>query len=186
METYDSSLFIHTCYLYTWDQKIPFDGGSTNFTIGEIVIGAVSQAVGLVKTVSGTTTGYLVLSGVIGVFQDNETIIDSHTPPGTALVNGTADENDEGYGNKTQTRGTNLTQCRFINQKPPQGKIQDNWSGRFPALMLPIETTLSEGLEIYTDETAFLGTYLIQWPPVYWDNGLGDVDHITVGLQKVT
>jgi hypothetical protein len=175
--------FIHSCYLYTWDKKVPFDTGSANFTIGKVLTGATSHATGLVKTVSGTTTGYLILSNVVGVFVNNETITDNNTTPGSALVNGTMIDYVDGYGKKSQTLGTAPTQCRFVNAKLPQGKIADNWSGRFPAVMFPYGVTLTEGLKLYTTAPAFTGTYTIQWPPIDSDNGAGSVDHISVGLQ---
>lgn len=184
MEKSDTSFLVHTCYLFKWDQKLPFDTGSANFTMGKSLYGATSHATGLVKTVSGTTTGYLILSNVQGTFQDNEVITDTNTPAGTALVNGTPQVYKD--GGKGQTKGTRKTRCKFLNSKPPQGKIPDNWTGRFPTVMFAPGVVITEGMKLYTSALSFVGTYTVLLPVVPEEDSQGKIHHVTVGLQKVT
>jgi hypothetical protein len=74
---------------------LPYDGGTVAFVEGLVVTGGTSAATGTIRRLvlsSGTwggsnAAGYLVLSGVSGVFQNNEAITAS---TGAAVVNGTA------------------------------------------------------------------------------------------------
>lgn len=73
---------------------LDFDAGTANFAEGETVTGATSGATATVErvvlqsgTYSGTDAdGYLVLSGITGTFQDNETI---SSASGSATTDGT-------------------------------------------------------------------------------------------------
>lgn len=65
---------------------LPYDAQSANFTVGLVITGATSGAVGtLVSQVDGGATGTLTLNQVSGIFLDNETITDSGG--GSATVN---------------------------------------------------------------------------------------------------
>ena len=66
--------------------NLAYDGQSGNFTAGLTITGGTSGATGLiVSDADAGTTGTLTLSGITGIFLDNETITDTST--GSATVN---------------------------------------------------------------------------------------------------
>ena len=68
-------------------QDLDYDGQTVNFTIGETVTGGTSGATGVVQVDRDSgAAGALTLSGVSGVFQDDETLTGSST--GVAVVDG--------------------------------------------------------------------------------------------------
>ena len=69
---------------------LAYDGQSANFTAGKQLTGGTSKATATIVTdTDGGSTGTLTLSNVTGVFQNNETITDDNSSPGSATVNGT-------------------------------------------------------------------------------------------------
>ncbi len=67
---------------------LAYDGQSANFEEGEVVTGGTSGAVGIVEAdIDGGATGTLTLSGIIGIFEDNEALTGDVI--GVAVVNGT-------------------------------------------------------------------------------------------------
>ncbi len=67
---------------------LDYDGQTGDFTVGEIVTGGTSGAVGEVASdADGGTDGTLTLIGIVGVFQNNETLVGDVT--GAAVVDGT-------------------------------------------------------------------------------------------------
>lgn len=184
---------VDSCYLHTIDQKLFYDAGSHEFTVGATLTGVTSEATGTIKSVTlssgswagGTAGGYVVLSNVTGTFQNNETITDDEDTPGTALANGTQADYKDAYGKKTQTASTTATSCRFVNLQSAQGDLEDGWNGHIPSVILPAGTTLFVNQLITSTVTGFSGTYEIQWPPVYYRNGVAAVHHITCGIKEV-
>lgn len=78
---------------------LDYDAQSVNYTVGLVVTGGTSGATGTIVSDSDSgSTGTLVLSGITGVFQNNETLTDSGS--GSATVNGTI---TEGAGNNGTT-----------------------------------------------------------------------------------
>lgn len=77
-------------------QYIAFDGGTTELGVGEVLTGGTSTATAVIKDlilVSGTwggnnAAGYLILTKISGVFQNNETITSSAAGPGSATSDG--------------------------------------------------------------------------------------------------
>jgi len=66
--------------------RLNFDAQSANFTVGAVVTGATSTATGTIyKQTDAGTTGALYLTGVTGIFQDNEIVAGGG---GSATVNG--------------------------------------------------------------------------------------------------
>jgi hypothetical protein len=183
---------VHSCYLFAVDQRLNFDAGTTAFTVGATVTGESSEATGIVKTVTVSTgswgengaVGYLVLSNVSGTFENDETL--TGNPAGAATANGANTDYVDAYGKKTQTVSSASTTCRFYNKKAVPGDLEYGWSGSFPAVILPAGTTLFEGQKISSTETGFSHTFEIQWPPVYYHDGVGTVHHITCGLKAVS
>lgn len=65
---------------------LPYDGQTGNFTIGNVVTGGTSGATALiVGDMDSGATGTLVVTGITGTFQDNETLTDGAT--GNAAAN---------------------------------------------------------------------------------------------------
>jgi len=185
---------VHSCYLFTIDQRLNFDAGTTAFTVGATVTGGSSEATGTVKTVTVSTgswaendaAGYLILSSVSGTFENDEALTDDGDPAGAATANGANSDYVNSYGKKTQTVSSTATTCRFYNKKAVPGDLEYGWSGSFPAVILPAGTTLFEGQHVSSTETGFTHTFEIQWPPVYYHDGEGTVHHITCGLKAVS
>ena len=67
-----------------------YDNQTTVYTVGKILTGGTSGAVGTIvfDTVAGVGDGTLYLVDVSGTFQNNETITDSNSTPGSALATG--------------------------------------------------------------------------------------------------
>jgi hypothetical protein len=68
--------------------RVNYDAKTAAFTTGESVTGGTSGATGAILRIVNTdaTTGYLMLTDVVGSFEDNETITDGAA--GSATVNG--------------------------------------------------------------------------------------------------
>ena len=78
-------------------KKLSYDGGSAAFTIGKTVKGGTSNATGLIDNKSGTViTGYLVLTSVVGTFQNDEALTET-TGTGAAVVNGVISDYKNSY-----------------------------------------------------------------------------------------
>ncbi|KPJ58503.1 MAG: hypothetical protein AMJ42_03165, partial [Deltaproteobacteria bacterium DG_8] len=81
----------------TENAELAFDNGTAEFNVGATLTGQTSGATGVIDKVTvnsgswvgGDAAGYLTLSSVSGTFQDNETIVDDGTSPGSALADGT-------------------------------------------------------------------------------------------------
>ncbi len=72
-------------------QTLSYDGQSANFTAGKQLTGGTSEATAtIVSDTDGGSTGTLVLSNITGTFENNETITDDNSSPGSATVNGIA------------------------------------------------------------------------------------------------
>jgi hypothetical protein len=67
-------------YIFGTSNQINYNTQTGNFTVGQIITGASSGAVGtIVADVDGGTTGHLTLKAITGVFTANETITDPVT-----------------------------------------------------------------------------------------------------------
>lgn len=71
--------------------KLAYDAGTAAFTEGDAVTGGTSAATATIWKVSdnGDGTGYLLLTGITGTFEDNEALSD--TGGGAATANGVTD-----------------------------------------------------------------------------------------------
>ncbi len=162
----------HSCTITrsTIDKRLNFDAGSAVFTVAKTLTGVTSHATGTIKTVTkstgewgaGTAAGYLVLSNVTGVFANNEVIGDNGTIPGAALANGTAADNSDDYGVRSEVTSTTTVKCLFVNPKGGMKKLE---SGEhiynLPAVFLPPGTTIAEG-DILTGVTSgFIRAYRV-------------------------
>lgn len=90
---------------------LAYDGQTANFTAGKTLTGSSTKDVGIiVKDSDSGATGTLTLrdvkpygngTNVLGAFEDNETITDSNSTPGTAVVNGTLSLSTHGWTQET-------------------------------------------------------------------------------------
>ena len=72
---------------------LSYDAQSASYTVGAQLTGGTSEATATITAVPADqsgTTGTLTLSNITGTFQNNETITDDNSSPGSATVNGTA------------------------------------------------------------------------------------------------
>ena len=96
---------------------LAYDAQSANFTAGKQLTGGTSEATAtIMKDTDAGSTGTLTLSNVSGTFQDNETITDDNSSPGSATVNGTAGGAINSSGKtvlRTLDKGTGLPHGGF-------------------------------------------------------------------------
>ena len=94
---------------------LAYDNQSANFTAAKQLTGGTSNATAtIMKDTDAGATGTLVLSNVSGTFQDNETITDDNSSPGSATVNGTA-------GGAINSRGKTVLRTLDIGTGLPHG-----------------------------------------------------------------
>ena len=94
---------------------LSYDGQSANFTAGKQLTGGTSNATAtIMKDTDAGATGTLTLSNVSGIFQDNETITDDNSTPGSATVNGTA-------GGAINSRGKTVLRTLDVGTGLPHG-----------------------------------------------------------------
>lgn len=71
-------------------QNLAYDTETATFTVGKTLTGGTSSATGLIKgLVDAGTTGNLILINDTGTFQNDETVADNNSSPGSATSNGT-------------------------------------------------------------------------------------------------
>lgn len=134
----------------SFGHTIDFDAGTAEFIEGETVTGGTSSAVATIERVvrvsgawSGAAAGYLVLSGITGTFQDNETITSAS---GSATSDGTVEAITWPAGGKYRTIEHNFYGA--VNRKrvyivSGTHKAME-WDG---SVMAPIRTGLSDALD---------------------------------------
>jgi len=189
MSILDSDFLNHTCTIKSRVQKrqLNFDNGTLTFQIGDIVIGTTSHATATVDKVSGTITGYLVLSTITGIFINDEAITSIH---GTAVVNGVSilyvnEEKEPEYYWVT----VSSVRCRFdfsnYNDNPEDDKHKyiNEANPSKPLVYLP-PTAIVERYTttITTINTGFEGTYGVVDIKARCDESI--VDHYEVLLTK--
>lgn len=91
IHVWGNTTYPHTLYESSIVKKtLAYDGQTANFTIGKTLTGGTSGATGIIVADDDQgTTGTLTLEGVTGTFQNNETITDNASTPGSATANGT-------------------------------------------------------------------------------------------------
>lgn len=127
-----------------------YDAGTAEFLEGETLTGGTSGATATIERVvrvsgawSGSAAGYLVLSGITGTFQDNETITSAS---GSATSDGTPEAVTWAAGGKYRTVEHNFYGA--VNRKRVYIVSGTNrameWDG---SVMAPIRTGLSDALD---------------------------------------
>ena len=103
-----------------------YDGQTANFTAGKQLTGGTSEATATIMSDSDSgTTGTLTLSNVTGTFQNNETITDDNSTPGSATANGTVGGAINSRGKttlRTIDTGTGLPHGGFPTARRMGGK----------------------------------------------------------------
>lgn len=71
---------------------LDYDAKTVDFNAGSVITGDTSGATATILQVIATTStvGTLLVSNIVGIFEDNEPIADDGTTPGAATLNGTA------------------------------------------------------------------------------------------------
>ncbi len=180
----DTSLLVHTCTIKTRQkkQRLNYDQGTSAFTKGETVTGALSGATGTIDELvlsSGSwagrdATGHLILSNIVGIFQDNEAIASA---AGAAVANGAnSDYQTAGKEYLYYDRSTTGVRCRFATSSR-RLLIGDpgQYVKRPTKLFLPAGTLIVEDDKVTTTTTGFNGTYKVKG--VYQQYADGPVPH---------
>lgn len=164
---------IHSCNVLssTQDQKLDFSAGSAAIVVGEILTGQTSGATGTVKSVEvesgtwseGDAAGYLILSTVSGIFQE-EIITDDKG--GNATASGPASPHTDGVGTPQNTTTSTPYSCRFAHSKSSKsGGIITEGSGEHvrsePIVFLPSTAVVHEGDHLISTESGYNYTYRI-------------------------
>lgn len=163
----------------SFGHTIDFDAGTAAFTAGLTLTGGTSGATATIERVvkmSGSwgsnAAGYLVLSGVTGTFQDNETITDSGS--GSATSDGTAAAITLPAGGTYRSvvanfyAASNLTRLYFVNG---MGYAHE-WDG---TVLAPIRTGVATSL----DKPQFIAEHALHLFVAYAG---GSLQHSGTGL----
>lgn len=135
----------------TFGHTLDFDAGTAAFTAGETLTGGTSGATATIERVvkmsgswGSTAAGYLVLSGITGTFQNNETITDGAS--GSATADGTQAAITLPAGGTYRHvvanfyAASNLTRLYFVNG---EGYAHE-WDG---TVLAPIRTGVTTSLD---------------------------------------
>jgi hypothetical protein len=134
---------------------LAYDAQSGNFTVGQVVTGGTSAATGTISAdTDAGATGVLTLTGVVGVFADNEAITDPLT--GAATVNGVAYKT-LAYDN--QSVAFEIGQVVTGGTSAAVGAISALTSS---VLTFPLSTVTG----VFVDDEALLGTSQPRWLPL--------------------
>lgn len=118
--------YTETCYVP--NGTLNYDAQTVDFTVGQIILGGTSGAVGVVVAdTDNGTTGTLTLGSITGTFQDNESI------SGSALVNGTLNNSMsvDGLTASNVVRGIRLSGLDFFTSDPTLAADHGQNSGIF-------------------------------------------------------
>ena len=136
-------------------QYLLYDNESAAFTIGSTITGGTSGATAeVLSDVSWGVTGALLLTNIVGTFQNNEEITDAEDVPGTADVNGTIGSTYLTYAIETDgpfTVGNTITGATSGTTGTLRGLQDDGTTGK---LVIASATGDYKSLEGITDGTA--------------------------------
>lgn len=167
--------------------ELGYDGGTAAFTAGKTLTGATSHATAVIVSVAGTTAaGTLTLHTITGTFQNDETITDNGTVPGSAKVNGTVADSFDSNGELVYTDIDTVVACKFY-RKTVSIQASGNAISLESAtrLMLPATVTPAQGDQVITTETGFAGTWVLGSPkPLYGPPNGTTLHHWEADLAK--
>jgi hypothetical protein len=158
----------HTCTLRGCRQNftLGYDTGTAAFAAANTLTGATSHATAIIVSVNGTTaTGTLTLHTVSGTFQDNETITDNGTVPGSAKVSGTIADAFDANGELVYTNIDTTTTCKIYNKQTSiQSAGQALYFEAKTRIILPATVTPAQGDQVISTVTGFTGTWVLGSP----------------------
>ncbi len=129
--------------------SLAYDAQSGDFTAGLTVTGGTSGATGvIVSDTDDGTTGTLVLSNVVGVFQDNEAITDSST--GAATVDGVIAPADV-----TTAKGKGILGFYYTSNNGEMAiTLTDQWGGllAFKPIVMNVSGTADDCVVVVRSE----------------------------------
>lgn len=188
-----------TCNILSSSQehRLSFTSGSVAFTAGYTVTGSVSDATGIIKSITlssgswaaGTAAGYITIYSVSGTFS-TETITDNKSTltPGRATAAGPSIPQTDGVGTPTLTTTTTAYSCRFSSIRPG-GSFSYQDSGKYlmsePIVFLPPTAIVEIGDHLTSETPGYNHTYEITAVDPLCNLFSTTIDHIEASLKAV-
>jgi hypothetical protein len=170
----------HTCTLRARRQHmlLAYDTPAAAFTVGKTLTGATSHATAVIIGIPGTvlydSSGAaiytvpaltLALHTITGTFQDDETITDNGTVPGSAKVNGTIADAFNTGGSLVYTDIDTTTACKLYKRNATiKASGQALTITSTDRVMLPATVTPVMGDNLITTVVGFAGTWTLGSP----------------------
>lgn len=189
-----------TCNILSSSQehRLSFSSGSVVFTTGYTVTGAVSNATGIIKSITlssgswaaGTAAGYITIYSVSGTFS-TETITDNKSTltPGRATAAGPSIPLTDGVGTPTLTTITTAYSCRFSSRSWLGGSFSYQDSGKYlmsePIVFLPSTAIVRIGDHLTSETPGYNHTYEITAVDPLFNLFSTTIDHIEASLKAV-
>lgn len=199
MNALDLSM-IHTCNIIKQvrDQKLGFAGGSSAYTVSNIVYGTVSNAEGKIKswTLSsgswtlGNAAGYIMISNVSGIFEAGEALEELVIPGntgGSAHISSISPETNEVGTPVYSSVSTKIDKCLFTKISITGGAIVYQKSGPFVSkqliVFLPSYVIVKQGDRISSIEPGFTDNYKVEDVDTLFEFNSTVIDHIEAYLS---
>ncbi|MEM9049867.1 MAG: hypothetical protein AAGC92_14240 [Pseudomonadota bacterium] len=151
---------------------LDFDAGTAEFVEGETVTGGTSAATATIERVilqGGTYSGndadgFLVLSSILGAFQDNEAITSTS---GAAVADGVIVANALPPGGRYEFVNHNFFGAESLRRMYAVSGVGKGfeWDG---AVFTPLRTGLSDALDVPTHVQEFKGHLFLGYPSGSW------------------
>ena len=168
----------HTATLRSRKQQfiLGYDTGTAAFTAGKTLTGSTSHATAIIVSTGSIASGSLYLHTIAGTFQDDETITDNGTVPGSAKVNGTIAEAFDTDGQILYSDIDATVSCRFYSQNEAvQQSGKTLYIVTTQKVIITPDVTPIDGDQLITTETGYEGTYTIG--PVVPAPGISGTPH---------
>jgi hypothetical protein len=179
---YPAVFLIHSATLNSKRQNflLSYDNGTAAFTAGKTLTGATSHATAIIVSAGSIASGSLQVHTITGTFQDNETITDNGTIPGSAKVNGTIAEAFDINEELAYTTLSSTVACRFSS--PRESMRMGNRSTLYivstPSVVFASGTDVTEHDTLTSTETGFNGTFTINSISQIYEAAVKTVSHI--------
>ena len=179
---YPAVFLIHSATLNSRRQNftLGYDAGTAVFTAGKTLTGATSHATAIIVSTGSIASGSLSLHTITGTFQNNETITDNGTVPGSAKVNGTIAEEFGIDGGLAYTTLSSTVACRFSS--PQESMRVGNRSTLYivstPSVVFAAGTDVTEHDTLTSTEEGFKGTFTINSVSQIYEAAVKTVSHI--------
>lgn len=174
--------------------KLTYGTGSSLFNIGSTLTGASSHATAFIEKVEGTaTTGYLVLSSVVGTFTSGETITDNHAAPAGSAKVAAAGTGYLTAGNQPDYYWANDQvdiPCLFSTVSGDMMVLDaGEYTNINTALLLASTATVNRrDYRVTSTQLGYVGTFQIIGPlnaPYRRAGGMFVIDHYELNLKEI-